>query len=42
MAAPAAGRVIERIAPFLGVQRRNDLVQAVPVEEPVAETAEAQ
>jgi len=36
VAAPAAGRVIERIAPFLGVQRRNDVGQAVPVEPPVA------
>ena len=43
VAAPAAGRIIERIAPFLGVQRRNDLTQAIPVEEPVeAETAGAQ
>lgn len=43
VAAPAAGRIIERIAPFLGVQRRNDLTQAIPVEEPVvAETDEAQ
>ncbi len=43
VAAPAAGRIIERIAPFLGVQRRNDQVQAIPVEEPVlADAAEAQ
>ena len=34
VAAPAAGRVIERIAPFLGVQRRTDLAQAIPVEAP--------
>ncbi len=32
VAAPAAGRVIERIAPFLGVPRRADLGQAIPVE----------
>lgn len=37
VAAPAAGRVIERIAPFLGVQRRNDVGQAIPVEPPKAE-----
>ena len=43
VAAPAVGRVIERIAPFLGVQRRNDLGQAIPVEEPVlAQAGEAQ
>ena len=43
VAAPAAGRVIERIAPFLGVRRRNDLGQAIPVEEPVlAEAGDAQ
>ncbi len=43
VAAPAAGRVIERIAPFLGVQRRNDLGQAIPVEQPVlAQAGEAQ
>ncbi len=28
VATPAAGRVIDRIAPFLGVQRRNDLIIA--------------
>lgn len=39
VAAPAAGRVIERIAPFLGVPRRNDLTQAIPVSEPVQEEA---
>jgi len=33
-AAPAAGRVIERIAPFLHVKRRNDLAQMIPVEQP--------
>lgn len=37
VAAPAAGRVIERIAPFLGVQRRNDVGQAIPVEPPKPE-----
>jgi cell division protein FtsI (penicillin-binding protein 3) len=37
VAAPAAGRVIERIAPFLGVARRNDVGQAIPVEPPKAE-----
>ena len=37
VAAPAAGRVIERIAPFLGVQRRADLGQAIPVERPSVE-----
>jgi len=43
VAAPAAGRVIERIAPFLGVQRRNDVGQAVPVEPPtVASMGEGQ
>ncbi|MFN9846989.1 MAG: peptidoglycan D,D-transpeptidase FtsI family protein [Alphaproteobacteria bacterium] len=39
VAAPAAGRIIERIAPFLGVQRRNDVGQAIPVEAPVAASA---
>jgi hypothetical protein len=34
VAAPATGRIIERIAPFLGVQRRNDFVQMIPVEQP--------
>jgi cell division protein FtsI (penicillin-binding protein 3) len=43
VAAPAAGRVIERIAPFLNVKRRSDLGQAVPVEPPsVAEMGEGQ
>ena len=37
VAAPAAGRVIERIAPFLGVPRRPELGQAVPVEPPTVE-----
>jgi cell division protein FtsI (penicillin-binding protein 3) len=37
VAAPAAGRVIERIAPFLGVKRRNDVGQAIPVEPPKPE-----
>lgn len=37
VAAPAAGRVIERIAPFLGVQRRPELGQAIPVEQPTVE-----
>lgn len=37
VAAPAAGRVIERIAPFLGVQRRADVGQAIPVEPPTVE-----
>lgn len=37
VAAPAAGRVIERIAPFLGVHRRADIGQAIPVEQPTAE-----
>ncbi len=38
VAAPAAGRIIERIAPFLGVKRRYDQVQAIPVEDPASET----
>ena len=43
VAAPAVGRVIERIAPFLGVHRRNDVGQAIPVEQPVlAEAGDAQ
>jgi len=43
VAAPAAGRVIERIAPFLGVQRRADMTQAIPVEPAsVAEMGEGQ
>jgi len=43
VAAPAAGRVIERIAPFLNVKRRSDVGQAVPVEPPtVAEMGEGQ
>lgn len=37
VAAPAAGRVIERIAPFLGVTRRADVGQAIPVEPPSVE-----
>lgn len=37
VAAPAAGRVIERIAPFLGVRRREGAVQAIPVEQPPEE-----
>ena len=37
VAAPAAGRVIERIAPFLDVPRRPDLGQAIPVIQPAAE-----
>ncbi|MBJ7410706.1 MAG: penicillin-binding protein 2 [Phenylobacterium sp.] len=37
VAAPAAGRVIERIAPFLGVTRRADVGQAIPVERPSVE-----
>lgn len=36
-AAPAAGRVIERIAPFLGVRRREGLAQAIPVQAPTEE-----
>ena len=39
VAAPATGRIIERIAPFLGVQRRNDVGQAIPVEAPVVASA---
>jgi cell division protein FtsI (penicillin-binding protein 3) len=31
VAAPAVGRVIERIAPFVGVRRRADVGQAIPV-----------
>lgn len=31
VAAPAAGRVIDRIAPFLGVQRRPELMERAPV-----------
>jgi cell division protein FtsI (penicillin-binding protein 3) len=43
VAAPAAGRVIERIAPFLGVPRRKNAAQVIPVLEPTAEEmAEAQ
>lgn len=52
VAAPAAGRIIERIAPFLNVQRRPDVVevapgepvpdQTAPLETPAATTAEAQ
>jgi len=34
VAAPAAGRIIERIAPFVGVTRRNDFAQLIPVEQP--------
>jgi cell division protein FtsI (penicillin-binding protein 3) len=34
VAAPAAGRMIERIAPFLGIERRNDFTQMIPVEQP--------
>ena len=34
VAAPAVGRIIERIAPFLGVQRRADFAQVIPVEQP--------
>ena len=30
VAAPAAGRIIERIAPFLGVQRRPDKAEVLP------------
>lgn len=37
VAAPAAGRVIERIAPFLGVHRRADVGQAIPVLPPTVE-----
>lgn len=37
VAAPAAGRVIERIAPFLNVKRRADIGQAIPVEQPTVE-----
>ena len=37
VAAPAAGRVIERIAPFLGVQRQPHLGQEIPVVEPTPE-----
>jgi len=33
-AAPAVGRVIERIAPFLGVARQTNGRQAIPVEQP--------
>ena len=33
-AAPAVGRVIERIAPFLGVVRQTNGRQAIPVEQP--------
>ncbi|MBX3483175.1 penicillin-binding protein 2 [Phenylobacterium sp.] len=39
-AAPVAGRVIERIAPFLGVKRQGaNVPQAVPVEQPVSAEA---
>ncbi|WP_337188713.1 penicillin-binding protein 2 [Phenylobacterium sp.] len=37
VAAPAVGRVIERIAPFVDVQRRADVGQAVPVLPPTVE-----
>jgi cell division protein FtsI (penicillin-binding protein 3) len=37
VAAPAVGRVIERIAPFVGVQRRADVGQAIPVLPPTPE-----
>ncbi|MEO8113995.1 MAG: penicillin-binding protein 2, partial [Phenylobacterium sp.] len=39
VAAPAAGRVIERIAPFLGVQRKSDILTlaAAPPPPPVEE-----
>ena len=29
VAAPAAGRVIDRIAPFLGVERQNEIIKVV-------------
>lgn len=39
-AAPAAGRIIERIAPFLGVKRQGpNVAQAIPVEQPPEEPA---
>lgn len=37
VAAPAVGRVIERIAPFVSVPRRTDGIQAIPVLQPSAE-----
>lgn len=33
-AAPAVGRVIERIAPFVGIPRQDGARQAIPVEQP--------
>jgi cell division protein FtsI (penicillin-binding protein 3) len=41
-AAPAVGRVIERVAPFLGVKRQGPNVpQAIPVEQPPEDPAAA-
>jgi cell division protein FtsI (penicillin-binding protein 3) len=37
VAAPAAGRVIERIAPFLGVQRQPEIVETAAAAAPVGE-----
>ena len=34
VAAPVAGRVIERIAPFLGIRRQSSAEQVIPVEQP--------
>ena len=42
VAAPAAGRVIERIAPFLGVHRRPEVDQPVPGANPVVPEREGQ
>jgi cell division protein FtsI (penicillin-binding protein 3) len=39
VAAPAAGRVIERIAPFLGVQRKTELVTIASPSKPAAPEA---
>ena len=38
VAAPAAGRVIDRIAPFLGVQRRADVARRSPADAAAAAT----
>ena len=37
VAAPAAGRVIERIAPFLGVQRQPEIVETAAAAQPAGE-----
>lgn len=37
VAAPAAGRVIDRIAPFLGVQRQAEVIKVIGADEPLAD-----